>query len=146
MLAACSAPMPKNTQLTPSFLRLTQGKSAQQLAQLLYNQAYQEYHNRWLGECLQMKISRDGTRVIFDNYLYDDRCEYKATKMTADERAQLLAQGKAFRMSEIGKTPTAIAILKGGASQVYRYYLLPNKLQPNELLIGEFVIDGSDFQ
>lgn len=139
LFTACAKPL--NTQINSDFVQQTQGKSPEQLATMLYQQAYAKYHNRMIDRCTKMEIRQEKNRVIFDNFLLDAQCGNVVHQMSATQLAQYLRKGKQFRVNEIRQVPTAKAILNGGVIQIYRYYLMPERR-----LVGEFQIDQSDIR
>lgn len=144
MLMGCSTMQttvaPKlNTQINADFIQMTQGKTPEQLADLAYQQAMVQWHDKFIDRCTKVQVSKLGNQVIFDNLLMDDVCGGKIRNSTPSNIAELMQSGKSFRINEITKTPTAVAIINGGVVQIYRYYLMPEKK-----LIGEFSISKQD--
>lgn len=139
VLTACQSAPKMNTQLNADFQRITQGKAANELADLLYAQATVRYHNQFSDTCTQMQIGKSDHQVIFDSLLFDAQCGNQIRSSTQAQIDAHLQSIKQFRINEIQKTPTALALIKGGVIQVYRYYLMPERK-----LIGEFQISSDD--
>ncbi|MBE9578984.1 MULTISPECIES: hypothetical protein [Moraxella] len=140
-LTACQSTATLNTQINDDFRRITQGKTPNELADLLYTQATAKYHNQMIDPCTKMQITKSGNQVIFDNLLLDDQCGNKVRNSDPTQIQAHIQSGKRFRINEIKKTPTAVAIINGGVEQVYRYYLMPERK-----LVGEFKIGKDDIK
>ncbi|MCQ9328992.1 hypothetical protein [Pelistega suis] len=138
-LTACQSTPQLNTQVNSDFIRIVEGKTPNELADLLYAQATSQYHNKMIDQCTKMQISKSDNQVIFDNLLFDDQCGGKVRHSTDSQIKAHLQSGKQFRINEIKRTPTALTMINGGVEQVYRYYLMPERK-----LIGEFTIGKND--
>lgn len=135
---AADVSMP-NTQLTPDFIQKITGKSADELAEMVYEQAYARFNDRFIDQCTKVQVSQMDNQVIFDYLLFDEQCDNQIKNSTNEQIAQHIGSGKAFRVNEIAKTPTAMAMLEGGVVQVYRFYIMPDKT-----FIGSFLISAED--
>lgn len=131
----------RNTQINSDFIALTAERTPEQLAELAYQQAKEQYHGKFLDKCTEGDIQLSGRQVILNFLLHDNLCGNSVRKASIAEHQALMKKGKAFRIKEIKQVPTAIATLNGGVIQVYRYYLLPERQ-----LIGEFEISAKDLK
>ncbi|MDO4896998.1 MAG: hypothetical protein Q3971_06500 [Moraxella sp.] len=138
-LTACQSTTTLNTQVNDDFKRMTQSKTPNELADLLYAQATAKYHNQMMDPCTKMQITKSGNQVIFDNLLLDDQCGNKVRNGNPTQIQAHIQSGKRFRVHEIKQTPTALAMINGGVEQVYHYYLMPERK-----LVGGFKITKDD--
>lgn len=88
-----------------------------------------------------MQITKSNNQVIDDNLLLDDQCGNKVRNSDPTQIQTHIQSGKRFRINEIKRTPTAVAIINGGVEQVYRHYLMPERK-----LVGEFTIGKDDIK